>query len=316
MDLSKTESSFPYYPISRFYRKLFGEKVYKIPISIAETCPNREGLRGMKTCNFCDVWGSAAFPEYRDYELRRQIEMSRDRVKRRVNAKKFLVYFQAYTNTFTKVSRLREQFELAASYPDVVGIVVGTRPDCLSDAVFDLWNEYAEKLFLSVELGVQSFNEDQLIWMRRGHTAQKSIEAIYKIRKKTSKIDLGIHLMFGLPNESLNDIKESALICNDLPIDNVKLHNLHVLKNTPLEKDYHQGKFQPLTREEYTNYVIHFLKHLKPEIAVHRLMAVSSRRHELVAPAWTATRMESYQVILDEMKNRGAYQGQNYKIRH
>jgi hypothetical protein len=300
----------PYYPISLFYKEKFGAKVYKIPVSIAETCPNREGLNGMKTCNFCDVWGSAAYPEVREKALREQIELNRDKIRRRFNANQFLVYFQAYTNTFSKVTRLREQFEVASSYEDIKGFVVGTRPDCVSEAVLKLWNEYSEKFFVAVELGVQSFNEDQLIWMRRGHTAQKSLWAIDKIKAQCPEVDLGIHLMFGLPGETDEQIVETAKLCSRLPIDNVKLHNLHVLKHTPLADDYKKGLFEPISREQYVDRVILFLQHLDSRIAVHRVAAVASRHEELVAPRWTASKLESYQYVLDEFQRRKAYQGQ------
>lgn len=303
----------PYFPISQFYRQRFGEKVYKVPVSVAETCPNREGLRGMKTCIFCDVWGSAAYPEFRELELRQQIEVTRERIRKRFNAKKFLVYFQAYTSTFAKVSRLRRQFEIASEFDDVVGFVVGTRPDCLSDGVFDLWNEYVQSHFLSVEIGVQSFNEEQLLWMERGHTAERSIKGILRIREKCPQVDLGIHLMFGLQGETDEQIVESAKICNQLPIDNVKLHNLHVLRKTPLEDLYLKGEFTPLERKDYARRVVLFLQHLNPKIAVHRLTAVASRHDELVAPQWAGLKMGNYQFVLDSFRDHAAFQGQLFK---
>jgi radical SAM protein (TIGR01212 family) len=302
--------SLPYHPISRHYKLTFAEKVYKIPVTVAESCPNRDGLNGMKTCNFCDVWGSAAYPDLQKEDLAKQIEESRRRVLTRVNAGKFFVYFQAYTTTFSRVAKLREFFAVAAQFPDVVGVVIGTRPDCLSDALIDLLNEYAEKFYVAVELGVQTFNEETLLWMRRGHTAKKSVFAIHRLREKCPKVNLGIHLMFGLPNESDAEIIQTATHCNLLPIDNVKLHNLHVLKNTPLADDYAAGLFTPLSRAEYTRRTILFLQYLSPRIAVHRLAALSSRPEELVAPEWTAKKMETYQYILDRMSEAGSYQGQ------
>lgn len=308
MSLTVDWQGFPYYPISRFYRHQFGEKVYKIPVTTAETCPNRQGLNGMKTCNFCDVYGSAAYPEMQVLKLEEQIEKARERVKMRVNANKFLVYFQAYTTTYARVGQLRQQFEVSSKYDDVVGVVVGTRPDCISDSLFDLWNDYTDRFFVSVEFGVQSFNEEQLLWMRRGHTARRSVDAILRTAQKT-KVNLGIHLIFGNPGETLEQIELSARLCNTLPIHNVKLHNLHVLKNTPLADDYADGKFQPLSREDYTERVAHFLKFLNPNIAVHRLSALASRHDELIAPAWTNLKMESYQGMLDQMNAAGITQG-------
>lgn len=300
----------PYHPISQHYREVFGEKVYKIPVSVAESCPNRDGLNGMKTCNFCDAWGSAAYPDLQKISLQDQIIEARRRILTRVNCGKFLIYFQAYTTTFAKVAQLRSQIAIALDIPDVVGVVIGTRPDCISDALFELLNETAEKVYVAVEFGVQTFDEAQLIWMRRGHTAKKSVDAIYRMKEKCSEINLGIHMIFGLPNENHFDVERSARICNRLPIDNVKLHHLHVLKNTPLADEYRAGTFKPLSREEYSERVKIFLQYLDPRIAVHRLAALSAHPEELVAPDWTTKKMETYQFVLDWMNTRNAFQGQ------
>ncbi|MES2856819.1 MAG: radical SAM protein, partial [Bdellovibrionota bacterium] len=156
-------------------------KTVKIPVSVAETCPNREGIRGMKTCIFCDVHGSFAYPESQGDELRDQIIKHREKVAKRFNATKFLVYFQAYTTTFSQLAKLKQGFETALSFDDVAGLVVGTRPDTLSEAVLRMWKETAERTYLSIELGVQSFDDDQLIWMRRGHTAAQSLKGIDRV---------------------------------------------------------------------------------------------------------------------------------------
>jgi radical SAM protein (TIGR01212 family) len=299
----------PYYPISHFYKQRFGERVQKIPVSVADTCPNRMGLKGMQTCSFCDVWGSAAYPETRERSLHDQIEENRTKLGLKNKVQRFLVYFQAYTNTFTKLQKLRENFDVALSFPDVCGVVVGTRPDCLSKGVLDLWTEYHRKSFVAVELGVQSFFDDQLQFLRRGHSAADSIEAIYKIRGQC-EVDLGIHLMFGQPGESDEQIVETARLVSQLPIDNVKLHNLHVLKNTPLEHQYARGEFVPIDLETYAHRVRLFIQHLNPQIAVHRLAALSSRWDELVAPEWTKQRMRTHQAIIDTINAADAYQGQ------
>lgn len=299
----------PYYPISRLYRNLFGERVYKVPVSVVDDCPNRRGLKGMQTCVFCDVWGSAARSEAMTLPLKEQIEKYKDYIGSRFKAKAFLVYFQAYTNTFTKVSQLRENFDLALSYEDVKGLVVGTRPDCLSAAVLDLWTEAHERSFVSVELGVQSFNDRHLEFMRRGHTAEQSLKAIDRI-SKNSPVDLGIHLIFGSPGETNREIVELAKQVSDLPISNVKIHNLHVLENTPLAQQYRAGEFQPIELKEYTERVALFLTHLDPRIAVHRLAALASRWDELIAPDWTKDKMGTHQHIVDYLKQNHLFQGQ------
>lgn len=299
----------PYHTIAEHYNKLFGEKVYKIPVAVVDDCPNRRGLKGMQTCVFCDVWGSAANAESLTMELRQQIEIFHGRISKRYNAKAFLIYFQAYTNTFTKVSALRHNFDVALSYPWVKGFTVGTRPDCLSKSVLDLWQEYHEKSFVAVELGVQSFNDKQLEFMRRGHTAEDSIKAVHKIAEST-KVDLGIHLIFGNPGETDEQIIETAKIVNDLPITNVKLHNLHVLTQTPLEEIYHRGEFDPIDFETYARRVEIFIQHLNPRFALHRLAAFAPREEELVAPAWTGDKMRTHQGIIDYIRGHSAYQSQ------
>ncbi len=304
----------PYYPISQFYKKRFGERVRKISVSVAETCPNREGLRGMKTCNFCDAWGSAAHPEKSDLDVHEQIRQVRDLMRTHYPARKFLVYFQAYTTTFARTAQLRRQFEIAFSFPDVVGAVVGTRPDCISDALLELWAETAADRFLSVELGVQSFDEDQLLWMRRGHTAKCSVNAIRRIRQAVPGIDLGIHLMFGQPGETDGQIIRAAELCNELSIDNVKLHNLHVLRNTPLAEDFAAGLFQPIEKEVYFHRCKLFLQNLDPRIAVHRVAALSNKPGELIAPEWTSFKMRTYQDFLTYMNEHRAHQGQKVTV--
>ncbi len=299
----------PYHPISRVYRERFGAKVIKVPVSIADTCPNRMGLKGMKTCIFCDEWGSFAYPESREDDLREQIRKHRSKVAARFNAGKFLVYFQAYTTTFTALGKLRDGIETALSFDDVVGVVVGTRPDCLSPALLELWRSTSERAFMAVEFGVQSFDDGQLEWMRRGHTAGQSIKALERVAKEAPGVDLGIHLIFGWPTETDKQVVETAKLCNTLPITNVKLHNLHVLVKTPLEELHARGEFEPISLELYAHRVGLFLSHLRPAIAVHRLAALSSRWDELVAPQWTRHKMKSHQAILDHLAARGIRQG-------
>ncbi len=306
--MEKGWSGLPYQSISEHFKRIFNEKVYKIPVSVVDDCPNRMGLKGMKTCSFCDVWGSAARSESFELSLDAQIIKYHELISKKYHAEKFLVYFQAYTNTFTKIPVLRSNFDLALSYPFVAGFVLGTRPDCLSESVLQLWQEYCQKTFVAVELGVQSFFNPHLEFMQRGHTAEDSIKAIHKISDRTT-VDLGIHLIFGSPNESEEQIIETAKICNDLPITNIKLHNMHVLKNTQLEKWYHAGEYVPISQEDYTRKVQLFLSYLHPRIAIHRLAAYASRWEELVAPAWTADKMKPHQEIIDFLRLTKTYQG-------
>lgn len=263
----------------------------------------------MKTCIFCDEWGSAAYIEQKGIALDQQIQEKMNYYKTKYKSKSFLVYFQAYTSSFLGVKKLKEHFNRALHFPEVVGLILGTRPDCLSEPLIELWSEIHQNRFFSVELGVQSFFDDQLVFLRRGHTVKASIDAIHRI-KSQSQVDLGIHLMFGLPGETDEQIIETAKITSSLPIDNVKLHNLHVLKNTPLADLYLRGEFQPIELEDYARRVGLFLSHLDSRIAVHRLAALSSRWDELVAPMWTRHKMASYQYLMDHLEIHGITQGQ------
>lgn len=300
----------PYYPISQFYLQTFGSKLQKLPVSISDTCPNRLGLKGMKTCIFCDEWGSAAFSEQKVLPLTQQIESKITEMGENYGSKDFAVYFQAYTSSFMGVKKLREHFDTALRYPQVKALVLGTRPDCLSDAFLELLNEYHQKkTFISLELGVQSFDEEDLVFLRRGHTGIEAQDAVKKVREKCN-VDLGVHLIFGLPGETDEKILSQARVANELKVDNVKIHNLHVLANTPLHEMYLAGNFEPLSLEEYSRRVKLFLQHLSPKIAVHRLAALASRWEELVAPEWTKHKMTSYQFILDRLNESQSYQGQ------
>ena len=300
-----------YHPLSQHYREQFGEKVYKVSVSVADSCPNREGRNGMKVCIFCDEWGSAAYHQQRDQPIRKQIQINREAIRKRYRAEKFLIYFQAYTNTFGRFKELEALYQMALEEKDVVGLVVGTRPDCLPERVLRKFAEIARENYLSVELGVQTFDDAQLIFLSRGHDSASSLKAIRKL-KAVSGVNLCVHLMFGLPGETDQQIRETAEILSEHKVDGVKLHNLHVLKNTPLEKLYQESQFVPLELEEYTRKVCIFLENLSPKIAVHRLAAVASRWEELIAPAWTREKMRPTQYIDDYLATNNTWQGRNY----
>ncbi len=297
-----------YRPLSQHYRERFGTKVFKVNVSVAETCPNREGLGGMRVCVFCDEWGSAAYHQHRNLPLREQIRVNREAIRRRYRAEYFLVYFQAYTNTFGRIRTLQQLHEEALAEEDVVGVVVGTRPDCLPRAVLRTMEAFARERYLSVELGVQTLDDAQLKFLSRGHDRACSLAAIRKL-KALSAVNVCVHLMFGLPGETDGQLRETAALLSELEVDGVKLHNLHVLRNTPLEQLYRQGEFEPVGLEEYARKLAVFLEHLAPGIAVHRLAAVASRWDELVAPKWTREKMRPTQFIEDHLKAANTWQG-------
>lgn len=299
-----------YYPLSQRYHHLFNKRVFKISVSVARTCPNREGIKGMKTCTFCDEWGAAAYHTDAGKTLEEQVALHRNAIRKRYNADKFLVYFQSYTNTFGRVKELGAKFRSVLQEDDVIGIALGTRPDCLPRTILRILEEISESHFVSVELGIQTLDDQQLRFLSRGHDSIRSIRAIQKL-KSLSKVEICCHLMFGLPGESDKQLQDTATLLSGLGIHGVKLHNLHVLKNTPLAEMYEKGLFDPVELEEYSRKVCVFLKHLSPRIAVHRLAAVAPRWDELIAPAWTKEKMRPMQFIENYMQTHDIWQGQS-----
>lgn len=300
-----------YYPISQFYKNKFGEKVHKISVSVVQTCPNRKRTGG-EGCIFCDEWGSAGNRLEKDLPLRDQILIGRKKLANRFKVKKFLVYFQPFTNTFTSLDRLKKNIELALKEDQISGVVLGTRPDCLPMEIFPLLKKFQVQSFISVELGAQSFLDQRLDFLNRGHTSEQVIMAIKRLHNQ-SGVNVGVHLIFGLPGETDEEIIATAKIINTLPVDNVKIHNLHVLANTTLEGLYRKNQFKPLELKEYAHRVILFLEHLSPGIAVQRLAAYVGNKNQLIAPSWTKERLQPSQYIQNQLKELNTFQGKQYR---
>lgn len=299
-----------YYPLSAYYRSRFGCRVYKVPVSVAQTCPNRTG-RETSECIFCDEWGSAAYPERAALSLRDQIRHNSARIRKRYHADKFLIYFQAYSNTFARVRELESWVETALAESDVLGVVIGTRPDCLPPRVISLLEALARRCYVSVELGVQTLDDRQLAFLSRGHDADCSLRALERLGNHP-QIDLCAHLMFGLPGETSAQLRRTAGVLSALGVGGVKLHNLHVLRNTRLSELYAAGEFSPVTMDAYADKVIDFIEHLSPSVVVHRLNAVASRWDEVVAPDWARKKLEPAQFIIDRLHARDTWQGRVY----
>jgi hypothetical protein len=262
----------------------------------------------MRVCTFCDEWGSAAYPERRDHPLREQVRVGAERIGKRYGAARFLVYFQAYTNTFQRISRLEALYEEALTLPQVAGIVVGTRPDCLPPVMIRQLAALARTTYVSVELGLQTLDDAQLRWLSRGHDRKCSLAAVEALRQH-AEVEVCAHLMFGLPGETDDQLRDTARTLAAAGLHGVKLHNLHVLRGTPLEELYRAGSFEPVTLSEYADKVATFLEHLPPSIAVHRLSAVASRWEDALAPAWVRHKLAPAQAILDNLARRNTWQG-------
>ena len=306
--LPKFDHQKRYLPISQFYREKFGFRVQKVSVSVAKTCPNKEGLAGMKTSIFCDEWGSAPAFVKADWPMLQQLKYHKERIRKRYKANKFLIYFQSYTNTFGRLSELKKHCVEALQQEDIVGIVIGTRPDCLPKGALKFFEELAAQTYLSIELGIQTFDDQQLIFLRRGHDREASIDALKQLRK-IPNLNICAHLIFGIPGESNQQLVEAANLLNELSVDGVKLHNLHVLKNTPLAEEYNSGNFSPIDLKEYAERVVLFLENLDQKISIHRLTAVAPRWDELIAPQWTKEKMRPVQYIENLLATNETWQG-------
>jgi len=299
------------HPLSRHYRRRFGCKVYKVSVSVAQTCPNRQGRGGLRVCTFCDAWGAAAYPDTAELELGAQIRRNGERIRARYGAEKLLVYFQAYTNTFARLAELQRWYETALAAPDVVGIVIGTRPDCLPPRVLRMLAALARQTYVGVELGVQTLDDAQLAFLSRGHDAARSLDALRRLGEHP-ELETCAHLMFGLPGESEGQLAHTAQTLSALGVHGVKLHNLHVLRGTPLEAAYRAGTFAPIDLPAYARRVQVFLEHLRPDAVVHRLNAVASRWEDVVAPDWARHKLGPTQAILAHLERAESWQGKRH----
>lgn len=273
-----------YTTLNSYLKERFGTKVYKLAIDGGFTCPNRDGTLGTKGCIFCSAGGSGDFAEDRSLSITDQIENAKKRVEKKIKDGKYIAYFQAFTNTYAPVERLREVYTEAINHPDVVAISIGTRPDCLDDDVLSLLNELNKIKPIFVELGLQTIYEHTAEYIRRGYTLNvydKAVNDLHNIG-----INVVTHVIIGLPNEGVADMLETVeYVCR--VTDGIKLQLLHVLKNTDLAQDYYDGKFSVLTLDEYTDIIKKCLEIIPPSVVVHRLTGDGAKR-DLIAPLWSA----------------------------
>jgi radical SAM protein (TIGR01212 family) len=300
-----------HYPYSRYLLETFGGRTYKVVVASGLTCPTRDGTIDKGGCAFCDVRGSSSYfgKQGRGADVKTQIAKRMPEIGRRFGAEKFLAYFQSYTNTYGDVEYLREIYNAALESPGISGLCVGTRPDCLPDEALELLEALAQKSYVSLELGVQSFEDASLDWLVRGHSAQCSIDALKRVRERAPSVHTCVHLMFGQPTDSPSAARDAALILNNLGVRGAKLHQLMVLENTKLAERYRQEPFKTLSIEEYADVVIDFVEHLKPEIYLERLSAKASHPDECLAPEWSKGHWEPQNRLREIMISRGVFQG-------
>lgn len=305
------ESQFKRYnQYSRYLLDIFGYKVYKVTIDAGFSCPNRDGLISKNGCIFCDTGGSFSQAHSSYLPVEKQMKESIKRLKNRFKAEKFISYFQAYTNTYAPVKLLKELYDRALSHPDVVGISIGTRPDCVDDKKLDLISSYQKDKMVWIEYGLQSVHDKTLEFINRGHDFKDFADAVNKTQKRGIKICA--HVIIGLPGETKEDILQTAKTLAGMNIDGVKIHLLCVLQNTELENIYNQGKIRIFSMEEYVETVCDFLEILPPDTTIHRI-AGNGLKKLLIAPQWLSEKFKVLNMIDKELERRDSFQGKYYK---
>ena len=284
----------------------FGTRVYKIGLRLDFTCPNRDGRVAVGGCIYCN--NSSHTPK--DYlprtSVTEQLEKGAAAIRKRHHAGKFIAYFQSYTNTYDSTARLEQLYREALDFPDVVGLAIATRPDCVPNDTLDLIGAFAKETYLWLELGLESMYDRTLAWVNRGHDLRAYIDAVG--RAKQRDLRLCTHLILGFPGETREEMLAAAQLLNRVGSDGVKLHNLHVISETALEKLYRQGKVPLLSRAEYVALIGDFLERLDPEIVVHRLSG-ETYRAITVAPEWSIDKIGVHNAIYKELEARDTWQG-------
>lgn len=273
-----------YTTLNNYLKERFGEKVYKIALNGGFTCPNRNGTIDTRGCIFCSKGGSGDFAESPDLTITEQIGNGKKRLEKKIKNGKYIAYFQAFTNTYAPVKRLRAIYEEAINHPDIVALSIGTRPDCLRYDVLALLDELNKIKPIFVELGLQTINEQTAKYIRRGYTLEVYDKAVADLHK--IGINVVTHIILGLPNESKEDMLKSVEYACTVT-DGIKLQLLHILKGTDLAKDYEQGKFEVLTLEQYTEIIKECVQIIPENVVIHRLTGDGAKK-DLIAPLWSA----------------------------
>lgn len=270
--------------LSDHYREKFGCKVYKLSLDGGFTCPNRDGTVGDRGCIFCAGDGSGAFAEKSCGSIRQQMEKAKERVKAKNKDGKYIAYFQSFTNTYAPVEYLRNVYMEAVEPDDIVGLAIGTRPDCLEDDVIRLLAEINERKYVSVELGLQTVHEETAKYIRRGYETEVYFDAVRRL--KEAGIEVVTHIILGLPGETTDMMLETTRQAVAAGTDGVKFHMLHVLRGTDLAREYELGKFEVFSMEEYGSVLKACISVLPEHIVIHRITGDGAKK-DLIAPLWS-----------------------------
>jgi radical SAM protein (TIGR01212 family) len=295
-----------YQAFSQFLRRRFGAKVYRVSLDAGFTCPNVDGTVTVGGCVYCDNRSFSPNRRLPRVTVRDQVRRGVELLGRRYGADRFLAYFQAATNTHAPVEKLRRLYDEALDHPRVVGLAVGTRPDSVPNPVLDLLQDYARGRYVCLELGLQSIHDRSLDWMNRGHHYDAFVDAVDRCRGRG--LDLCAHVILGLPGESRDDMLATADALAGLPVQGVKIHNLHVVRGTPMEATYRAGAVPMFERDEYVGVACDFLERLPSEMVIHRLSGDAPPDY-LVAPLWCLDKPALLRAIHEELARRDSWQG-------
>ena len=301
-----TNNDYLYTELSSFYGKVFPFKVQKISINAGFTCPNRDGSKGFGGCTYCN--NQTFNPSYcaTQKSVTQQIEEGKTFFARKYPEMKYLAYFQAYTGTYGELRHLISLYEEALKADDVVGLVIGTRPDCMPDELLDYLADLSKRTFLTVEYGIESANDDTLRRINRGHTYAQSVEAIERTAKRG--IYVGAHVILGLPGEDEEELVRQARMINKLPLTTLKLHQLQLINGAVMAREYEQSPFHLYTADEYIDMVIKYISYIRREVVLERFVS-SSPKDLLLAPNWNIKNYEFVEKLKKKMRELGVVQG-------
>ena len=283
-----------YLSFNKYLRDKFGQKVYKISLDGGFTCPNRDGKLSTRGCIFCSKGGSGDFAESREISITEQIENGKKRVEKKIKDGKYIAYFQAFTNTYAPVEALRQKYEEAINHPDIVALSIATRPDCLGEDVLRLLDEMNKIKPVFVELGLQTIHPKSAKYIRRGYDLSVYDKAVKDLKK--IGINVVVHVILGLPNESEEDMLETVKYVCESGANGIKLQLLHVIDGTDLAKDYEKGLFKTLEFDDYVKLIVKCVKIIPKDIVIHRLTGDGAKK-DLIAPLWSADKKKVLNAI-------------------
>jgi radical SAM protein (TIGR01212 family) len=298
-----------YNTYSHYLKMRYGERIQKVTVDAGFTCPNRDGTVASGGCTYCN--NESFNPGYNSAakSISQQISEGTEFLKRRYKAKKYVVYFQPYSNTYASLDKLKRMYEEALAHPDVIGLTIGTRPDCVDESKISYLSELAKEYDITIEYGLESISDDSLKKINRGHDFQTYLDALEITAGRGIKICT--HIIIGFPWEDEELWYTEADVLSELAIDFLKIHQLHIVRDTAMARQYAKQPFKMLGYEEYISILAGFLEHLNPEIIIQRLFG-EAPLHTLLAPKWGKRNSEAIQRLEKELNRRNTWQGKIY----